>query len=201
VVLVSGRSAHDVPQLLGVHPCPEVWGSHGLERLSPDGRYEVAHVNDKAAHALAEAGAWLEEEGLSGVTECKPGAVAVHWRGFGPGEVEEVRTRAYRALSPLAMQTGLMLADFDGGLELRVQSCNKGAAVRTIMSELDHSVPVAYLGDDSTDEPAFRALSGRGLTVLVRPTYRFTAAHMWLRPPTELVQFFSDWIRACGGDM
>jgi trehalose 6-phosphate phosphatase len=73
--------------------------------------------------------------------------------------------------------------------------------VRTILSEVGPDVPVAYLGDDSTDEDAFRVLNDRGLTVLVRPTYRFTAAQMWLRPPDELIQFFTDWVRACGGDM
>jgi trehalose 6-phosphate phosphatase len=49
------------------------------------------------------------------------------------------------------------------------------------------------------DEGAFRVLNGRGLTVLVRPKSRFTAAQMWLRPPAELVGFLSDWKTTCGG--
>ncbi len=201
VALITGRAAHEIPPLLGLDPHPEIWGTYGMERLYTDGRYEREYLTQDVLHVLAEADAWLEEEGLQGVTEVKPGALAVHWRGLGAVEMEEVRSNAYRVLSPLAVGTGLQLTEFECGLELRVRTRNKGDAVRTVLAEIGHAVPVAYLGDDVSDEEAFRALNGRGLTVLIRPTYRFTAAQMWLRPPTELVQFLADWVRACGGDM
>jgi trehalose 6-phosphate phosphatase len=200
VALVSGRAAREIPSLLGLVPQPEIWGTYGIERLYPDGRYHLAHISDDEQSALAEAGAWLQEEGLDRIAELKPGAVAVHWRGLDPHQVEEIRSKAYRVLSPLAFQSGLLFAEFDGGLELRIRTHNKGDAVRTILSETG-DLPVAYLGNDSADEDAFRALYGRGMPILVRSTYRFTAAQMWLRPPDELVQFLTDWVRACGGDM
>ncbi len=201
VALITGRPAHEVPPLLGFEPPPEVWGTYGVERLYSDGHYEREYLTEDTLHALAEADAWLEEEGLRGVIESKPGALAVHWRGLETKEMEEVRSRAYRALSPIAAHTGLLLSEFEGGLELRVRTRGKADAVQSILSEIGPEIPVAYLGDDITDEEAFRALNGRGLTILVRPTYRFTAAQMWLRPPSELVQFLADWVRACGGDM
>src|SRR2546429_9964529 len=40
VVLISGRPARELLLLSGIHPHPEIWGSHGLERLKPDGSYE-----------------------------------------------------------------------------------------------------------------------------------------------------------------
>jgi trehalose 6-phosphate phosphatase len=199
VVFISGRLAREIPLLLGLDPHPEIWGTYGSERLYPDGRYELAHVGDDVEHAMAEADAWLQEEGLDGLAEMKPGAVAIHWRGLDSRHVEEVKAKAYRVLSPLAFQTNLLLAEFDGGLELRIRNRSKADAVNTILSEIGDQ-PVAYLGDDRTDEDAFRALRERGLTVLVRPTYRFTAAQVWLRPPDELVQFLTGWIRACGGE-
>jgi trehalose-6-phosphatase len=55
---------------------------------------------------------------------------------------------------------------------------------------------IAYLGDDRTDEDAFHALRGRGLTVLVRDQPRPTLAEVQLRPPQELIQFFRDWLAA-----
>ena len=64
------------------------------------------------------------------------------------------------------------MREFDGGIELRAASRNKGDAVRTILSELEPDTPVAYLGDDETDEDAFLALSERGLRVLVRRDWR-----------------------------
>jgi len=56
----------------------------------------------------------------------------------------------------------------------------------------------AYLGDDMTDEDAFRAISGRGLGVLVSPDLRETAADVWLIPPGELTWFLERWIESCG---
>jgi len=85
-------------------------------------------------------------------------------------------------------------------MELKARSANKGDAVRTLLAETNTETVAAYLGDDMTDEDAFRAIAGRGLSVLVRNTYRSTAAEVWLKPPGEVVQFFTEWIHACGGD-
>src|SRR5258707_14314062 len=40
VVLISGRPAKELLFLSRIHPHPEIWGSHGAERLHPDGLYE-----------------------------------------------------------------------------------------------------------------------------------------------------------------
>jgi trehalose-phosphatase len=113
-----------------------------------------------------------------------------------PSDILDIRTKAYNILRPLASQTGLMLAEFDAGIEMRLRSANKEDAVRTILSEIGPEVPVAYLGDDTTDEGAFRVLRDRGLAVLVGPKARFTAAQVWLKPPAELIGFLASWIRA-----
>ncbi len=201
VVLISGRSAREIPSLLGLRPHPEIWGSHGFERLYSDGRYEIGYLSERTLAALSDAASRLEETGLGALGELKVGSIAVHWRGMTNPQIEEARTTCYRIFSPIACAGNLLLSEFDGGLELRARNCGKGDAVRTILSELPIDVPVAYLGDDQTDEDAFKALKGRGLTVLVRPDYRTTSARIWLKPPGELVQFLADWVRACGGDV
>jgi trehalose-phosphatase len=201
VLLISGRSAREIPPLLGLNPHPEIWGIYGIERLHADDRYFVDHVSDDMQQALAEADVRLWDAGLARSVEIKPGAIAVHWRGLNPPEMENAKTAAYRVLSPLAQQRHLLLVEFDGGVELREPLRGKGDVVRSVLSEHCLDVPVAYLGADTTDEDAFRVLNGRGLTVLVRPTYRFTAAQTWIRPPEGLVQFLTDWVRACGGDL
>jgi trehalose-phosphatase len=125
-------------------------------------------------------------------------AVAVHWRGLKPAEVLQVRSKAYRVLEPLAGRSGLVLAEFEEGVEIRLRAANKGTAVHDLLSELDPEIPVAYLGDDITDEDAFRALNDRGLTVLVNAKPRFTAAQIVVKPPVELVSFLNAWIKAAG---
>lgn len=199
VVLISGRSAHDVPRLIGVDPLPEVWGSHGLERLHPDGRYELPEIAGENLECLKRVAIELESLGLAQVAETKPGAIAVHWRWLPSSRLEEVKATAYRVMSRATRNPDLKLELFDGGLELRIRGRTKGDAVRTILSEIGTDVPVAYLGDDVTDEDAFRALCGRGLGVLVAPKYRFSAAQMWLKPPDDLVRFLRDWVTACEG--
>lgn len=199
LIVITGRAAHEVAPLLGFSPPPETWGIYGLERLHPDGRHEEGEVAEEALRALAKGEARLDREGLGRFLEIKLAAVAVHWRGLTASQILNVRTKAYKVLEPLA-QPDLVLSEFDGGVELRIRAASKGNAVRSLLAELDDDVPVAYLGDDVADEEAFRALNGRGLTVLVNSKPRFTAAQLCLRPPDELIGFLMDWIRACDGD-
>lgn len=201
VALISGRAAQEIPPLLGLKPHPEIWGSYGTERIDAGGRYSLTPVSDGARQALAEADAALQQQGLDELVEQKPVAVAVHWRTLSRARTEEVRAKAYRAFSPFVGTNHLLLSEFDGGIELRLRTRNKGDVVREVLSGYGAEVPVAYLGNDPTDEDAFRALNGRGLTVLVRTSSRFTAAQMWLRPPDELLQFLGRWVQACGGAM
>ena len=201
VVLISGRPAAQIRPFLGSIPQPEIWGAHGMERLLPDGTYEALPIADEAAAALRDAAVRLQDEGLGHLCETKCGAVAVHWRGLKRAQIEEIRETVYRSLISLACHADLRMMEFDGGLELRVRAGNKGHAVRTVLAEVGDGVPVAYLGDDITDEDAFQEVNSRGLTVLVRPTLRASKAQIWLRLPDELIQFLLDWIRACGGDV
>jgi trehalose 6-phosphate phosphatase len=199
VVVVTGRPAHQIPALLGLAPHPEIWGVYGLERLHENGNYELAFMRQTAQKALDAGTKRLEDAGLNELCEAKPGAIAVHWRGMNATNIDAVRTIAYQLLAPLACEANLLLAEFDGGLELRVGAACKGDAVRTLLSEIDQAVPAAYLGDDLSDESAFCALQGRGLSVLVRPAYRATSADLWLRPPDDLLQFLHDWVHMCRG--
>ena len=197
LIMISERSAHEVSPLLGLEAIPEVWGTHGAERLLPDGRYEGAEVSDEALQVFSEAETRLLDENLGHLLDVRPAAVSVHWRGLKASEILTVRKKAYSILEPFVFTPGLLLAEFDGGIEIRLRSASKGDAVRTIIAEISDDVPVAYLGDDAADEDAFRALNGRGLTVLVRRKLHFTAAQIWLRPPDEVVRFLIDWIKAC----
>jgi trehalose-6-phosphatase len=61
-------------------------------------------------------------------------------------------------------------------------------------------VAAAYLGDDLTDEDAFKAIKGKGIGVLVRSELRPTAADIWLTPPKDLLEFLSVWLPECEGE-
>jgi len=197
VVVVSGRNAYEVLFLLRIDPLPEVWGSHGLQRLLPDGSCHMPHVDTAVSEGLAEAGRWLAEQGLQRSTEFKPGAVALHWRGTRNSRALDLRDDVVRAWTLIAHRANLSLLDFDGGIEIRMPDLDKGDAVRTILQEMRPDIPVAYLGDDTTDERAFRALGDHGLSILVRPEWRRTCAQLWLKPPGEVLDFLVQWRTAC----
>ncbi len=65
-----------------------------------------------------------------------------------------------------------------------------------ILAQEPAALPMAYLGDDVTDEDAFAAVGNRGFSILVRTEVRESAARFWLRPPAELLEFLDDWIAA-----
>ena len=197
MVIITGRSAHEVIPLLAVHPAPEIWGLHGSERLRPDGTCETPRVEEPVQRALAEADRWLREQGLDHRAEFKTGAVAIHWRGLDEAKAAEIRARVLLGWLPIAQSAPMELLEFDGGIEMRMQGRDKGDAVHTILDEIGPEAPVAYLGDDITDERAFLALGARGLTVLVRPEWRKTAAALWIRPPEGLREFLTRWLKAC----
>jgi trehalose 6-phosphate phosphatase len=197
VVIITGRSAREVIPLLAVHPTPEIWGCHGLERLRADGTCETPRVEEPALRALADADRWLRHQGLHHRAEFKTGAVAIHWRGLDEATATETRGRVLLGWFPIAQSTPMDLLEFDGGIEMRMPGRDKGDAVRTILDEIGPEVPAAYLGDDITDERAFLALGTRGLTVLVRPEWRKTEATLWIRPPEGLRDFLTRWLQAC----
>lgn len=200
VVLISGRAVREVLMLCGVHPHPEIWGSHGFQRLKTDGSYESQPLLPSQEAALLKAAQGLRQNGLEARMELKPGGVAVHWRGLEGSEVKSLKQRVLTLWNPLLGDSApVQLQEFDGGLELRIPGIHKGKAVEAVLAESGPAAAIAYLGDDQTDEDAFRALKGKGLSVLVRRDRRESDADIWLQPPEELIGFLKKWLQACGG--
>lgn len=219
LVLITGRPATDVADLLMLDPPPEIWGVHGLERLLPDGTLEHSEVPTVAAGALERAARWAEDRSFGSFVEVKPGALAMHWRGADRDLAATLRLAASAALPGFAREGRLELREFDGGLELRAPGPHKGDVVRRLLDEaaLTRMAPgplaqppvplhlaAAFLGDDFTDEDAFRAVKAARdqprfsdtvlLGVLVRGEDRPTDADDRLRPPQELLAFLARWI-------
>ncbi len=238
VVVVSGRAVADLLPLLGIEPAPEIRGSHGWEVREADevsgaggrsavgdrsgadvgagggaDRIRLLELPGAAAGGLEEARSRAEEAPIDpGRVEPKPASLAIHTRDLAAGEREGVEGLV-REWEAIARRAGLEVQPFDGGIELRVPGRDKGTAVREVLADEPPDAAVAYLGDDLTDEDAFRALvpseeglqtdgaspdagraaAGRILTALVRTELRETAARLWLRPPEELLDFLATW--------
>jgi trehalose 6-phosphate synthase/trehalose 6-phosphate phosphatase len=204
MTVITGRPAGEIAPLLGLDPPLEVWGLHGAERLYPDGRRELENASPATVEKLDELRAMLRRDSFGGLFEDKANAVVMHWRGLPTRKAQWIERRTRELFDPAAQLDGMGLLDFEAGVELRVGR-DKGGAVEAILQECVASekrgLPVAVLGDDLTDEAAFRAVNAAGapsLSVLVRDEWRATEANIWLRPPEELRNFLSRWATAVG---
>jgi len=204
LVLISGRPAKELASLLPAELKVEIWGSHGRERLSPDGGYKAVPLRAAQQAALTHLESELGREGLSRVIEKKVGSLAMHTRGLSEQEAHQVQSiaeRFYNSLQGAGANPGLEWLPFDGGIEVRGTGCTKATAVHSILRDEPPGTPAAYLGDDQTDEDGFIALRQRGsqnptLPVLVRTEPRASIAHLWLKPPRELLAFLDRWLQA-----
>jgi trehalose 6-phosphate phosphatase len=161
VAILTGRALSDLDSHLAA-PHLIASGSHGLE-LRGSGRADAAPTPPglaKARAALARFAA--SAPGL--LLEDKPASVALHYR-LAPDREAEALALADRlaALSGLHAQRGKMV------VELRPAGADKGDALRALMAEpLFAGARPVFVGDDLTDEDAFRAaadLGGDGVLV------------------------------------
>jgi trehalose-phosphatase len=196
VAVITGRPAGEISPMLALDPPLEVWGLHGAERLYPDGRRVLETAPAQTRRKLDALRAQLKLDSLGGLYEDKANAAVMHWRGYGPQKARRIEQRTRALFEPLAQLEGLRLLEFDAGLELRAGR-DKGGAVEAILAEEDAEAPVVYLGDDLSDEAAFRVVNraaGPHLSVLVRRKARPTDAEAWLCPPAELRIFLGRWL-------
>lgn len=193
VIVVSGRPARDLWPLLRLHRRPAIWGSHGWEILSADGDYRCGPVDIRALRKTLQDDAWIQAiEACGGRFERKPASVAIHWRGLDATHRAHIRRIVRDHWDARNLGAHMAWHYFDGGVELRIPGRDKGFVVRQLIRRYPDA-SVAFLGDDLTDEDAFKAIDGRGLGVLVRPDLRPTAAQAWLQPPEQLLEFLTRW--------
>ncbi|MBA3957565.1 MAG: trehalose-phosphatase [Parachlamydiaceae bacterium] len=188
IVIISGRALKDLEKILGDLPQVELWGSHGLERKQVNGNISNIVLNPRLLEGLAKAKDLVKAEDC----ECKPYSVALHWRGK-ESKKEELLETIEKKWTEIGKEYDLELHHFDGGLELRPRGYSKGDVVHHLLKEEPSDIAIAYLGDDMTDEDAFKVLGKRGLKVLVREQLRPTLADLHLIPPKELLAFLDRW--------
>ncbi len=199
VAVVSGRGREDVAALVGL---PELVyaGSHGFDIAGPGGlRHEVGEgIPATIERAAAELRRRLA--GFEGVlVEPKRFTVAVHWRLARERDLPAIAAAVGEIL---AAHPSLRKAPGKKVWELRPDvPWDKGEALRWLLAAwgLDggRGLPLV-VGDDVTDEDAFREVAGRGVGVLVADEPRPTAAAYRLRDPDE-VHAFLERVARLGG--
>lgn len=158
VVVLTGRQVADVATLLPVKGL-RIFGVHGMEEgfvgesVRSLASEEALTELDKLRHRFPEHPAIRLED--------KGSALALHYRGAEhPAEVEALLKAWCEGLSEkLEPLWGKML------LEIRPRGYNKGQIANRLAAEYPEHTPV-FLGDDTTDEDAFKALED-GVTIKI----------------------------------
>jgi len=170
VAIVSGRDRHDVEELVGIDSLIYA-GSHGFDIASPTGRHLERREGAEYGTLLSTVERWVHADldGIDGVLiELKKASVAVHYRLVAESDRPRVTAAVDTVLAKhpeLKMTPGKMVCEIQPKLDW-----NKGKAVLYMLEALDldkADVMPLYFGDDITDEDAFAALKGRGISVFV----------------------------------
>jgi trehalose-phosphatase len=164
----------------------------------PDGRRLVHAVPRATVRALADAAEAADASLRAGTIERKRTAVVLHTRGLDAtaARLAEIAGRALWAEH--AARRGLRLDRIDGGIELRARGRDKGDVVRWLLGLSPPRTLPVYIGDDATDEDAFRAVIGRGISIRVGVSERPSAARLRLASPDDVVVFLEEWAARVG---
>jgi trehalose-phosphatase len=196
VAIISGRALADLRRRVAGK---EVYlaGNHGLQIEGPGSQfvYPEAQVLRPHIQALAHAlrrdlaeipGVFIEDKGFS---------LSVHYRQVPEVWVAAVQERLRARASPAIEAGRLTLRAGKAVFEVRPRvPWDKGEAVRWIVERLGYDLPAAnvlpiYLGDDDTDEDAFRVVNSTGVAIVVGGERRHSAAQYYVESVEEVERF------------
>lgn len=194
VAIVSGRDRKDVKQLVGLDDLVYA-GSHGFDIEGPG--LQMDHEEARGFLPVLDKVERELNARLETVTGClierKRFSIAVHYRLVDEAEVDGVEAVVNDILgecTSLRKGLGKKVFELRPGIDW-----DKGKAVFWLLEalDLDHDgvLPI-YIGDDVTDEDAFRALSGRGIGIVVAESDRPTHAHYTLGSTDEVGQLLHE---------
>jgi len=192
VAIVSGRMRQDVENLVKIKGLFYA-GSHGFDILGP--KFSLVEPRAKKVIPLISRIIGKLKKELKGIpgalVEEKKFSVAVHYRLVASKHLAKIK-RAVNAVikkhTAVRLMRGKKVYEILPDIEW-----DKGKAIRWIMQALKLSwdqVSAIYIGDDTTDEYAFRTIKTRGTPVLVAKKPRVSAADFQLFSVEEVKKLF-----------
>jgi trehalose-phosphatase len=195
LAIISGRCLKDIKKKVGLRSIIYS-GNHGLEIQGPDIRFEAPvapgykTILQKIKSELKQIlfpvkGILLEDKGL---------CLSLHYRLTDKKEVPFVRETFYQVVLPYLRLGKIKTETGKKVLEVRpAVEWSKGKAVLWLLSKRKSRLrgrPILpiYIGDDITDEDAFKALKNKGLTIFVGKPKRSHAKY-YLKNTRDVSRF------------
>jgi len=191
IFIISGRSLKNVKNLIGINSL-HYSGNHGMELGGPSLKYtnpaagKIKPRIDKCFRHLKKK---LKIKGV--ILENKGYSLSVHYRLAAPEKIPGIRKILERTIWDFRADKKIKITEGKKVLELRPNiKWHKGMLLSWVLERVKgkFTLPI-YIGDDITDEDAFRALGKRGLAILVSRARKKTAAHYRLNSPKEVLDF------------
>jgi trehalose-phosphatase len=192
LIIISGRSLEDVRKKVGVSGLTYV-GNHGLEIENPAGRHkkilkpvrkrELKKITQNLQNSLKKIPGILFED--------KGPILSIHYRNVPQKSLTHVPQVVEAELQQ--WKNRWKIASGKMVLEIRPNiNFDKGKAVKEILRTFPSKglLPI-YLGDDRTDEDAFRMLQGMGISVFIGPSGLPSGADFFLQNSDEVREFLS----------
>ncbi|MFQ5329741.1 MAG: trehalose-phosphatase [Thermodesulfobacteriota bacterium] len=197
MAIISGRSLDDIMSRVAIKGVVYA-GNHGFEIESEAFSYrmeEAQEFKDRLPAIAAKLHSCLS--GFKGViVEDKGLTLSVHYRLVDIREAPGVIEAVNGALASFKAEGRVRVTRGKKVIEVRPPvKWGKGKAVTWILARgpFVETIPV-YIGDDETDRAAFRAIKGRGLSIVVG--HRWKEADYFLRDQSEVIALLK-WLSTC----
>ena len=199
VGIISGRLLSEIKVMVGIEGIYYA-GNHGLEiegpslkLINPVAEATKAEIKDLVRQFSAKLGS---TEGV--IVEDKGLSLSIHYRLVKENEVGVVAEIFRQITSPLLSEGKIRVTSGKKVWEVRPPiDWHKGKAVETIIKELKavlerEQLLAIYLGDDTTDEDAFRVIHRpQGWSIFVGPENPSSNAEYFLNSTSEVMTFLS----------
>ncbi len=195
LAIITGRSLKDIKKLVAIKDIIYA-GNHGLEIEGPKLRFKpvvaagyrelIGRIKeDLRGKTAGIKGVFIEDKGLS---------LSFHYRLVDKKEVAKAKTIFHEAVivhlvrNKIKIKTGKMVLEVSPPV-----AWDKGKIVlwllaRQLFKRFGKEAFPVYIGDDVTDEDAFKALRHRGLTVFVGEP-KESGALYYVKDCREVVKF------------
>lgn len=192
VALVTGRSVEDARRMVGIDDVP-IYGNHGAERSLFAGNVDSRVGSDEHTRLLRSSLAGLTSivADFSGTSlEDKKFSFSLHFRAMNMDLLPRLDARVNDVAERFALRASPGKRVFN---IVPRASANKGDAAREIMTDAcgnAREASIIFVGDDVTDEDAFRELAAvpNALTVRVGDMEHGmeSAAQFWIEDPAAV---------------
>ncbi|MFC1674829.1 trehalose-phosphatase [Candidatus Omnitrophota bacterium] len=195
LAIISGRSLKDLKRMVGIEKIIYA-GNHGLEIEGPKIRFE-SPISAGARGAMKQVKSDLEKKlsKVNGVlVEDKGLTLSVHYRQADEDDIPLIKNIFTSNTQPYVTRRKIRITSGKKVFEVRpAAKWDKGKVVLWLLareqfaSVAQNLVPI-YIGDDKTDEDAFKVIKDNGLTIFVGKL-RKSSAKYYLKSTAEVINF------------